>query len=131
MAAILLNPTERLIGSVVDIDRATLLDSWRLTVRLRDPFPAGVSVGMKVGSLIEVGEIKDAVYFERPANARGNSDMPLFVIEPNGEFARRVSVRFGRQSGALIQVLDGLLPGDKVIVTDTTKWNSHSRLRIK
>jgi multidrug efflux pump subunit AcrA (membrane-fusion protein) len=131
MAAILLNPTDRLIGSVVDIDRATLLDSLRLTVRSREPFPPGVSVGMKVGSLIEIGEIKDAVYFERPANAHANSEMPLFVVEPNGEFAKRVAVRFGRQSGALLQILDGLSPGDRVIVTDTTKWNSNSRLRIK
>jgi HlyD family secretion protein len=52
-------------------------------------------------------------------------------MEPNREFAKRAIVRFGRQSGALIQVVSGLSPGDLVIVTDTTKWNSNERLRIK
>ena len=124
-------PPAVLTGSVVDIDRATLIDSWKLTVRLRDSFPAGVTVGTKAGSLIEVGELKDVVYFERPANARPHTAMPLFVVDPEGSVARRTSVRFGVQSGALIQILSGLSPGDLVIVTDTAKWNSHQLLRLR
>lgn len=57
--------------------------------------------------------------------------MPLFVVDPNGTVARRRSVRFGVQSGALLQILSGLSPGDLVIVTDTTKWNSHPLIRLK
>jgi hypothetical protein len=130
-ASVQVRPPEVTIGSVVDIDRATRLDSWKLTIRLNEPFPADAAVGIKVGSLIEVGELKDVVYFERPASARPNAEMPLFVLEPNGEFAKRTTVRFGRQSGALIQIVSGLSPGDMVIVTDTSKWNSQERLRIK
>ena len=130
-ASVQVKPPEVMIGSVVDLDRATRLDSWKLTIRLNEPFPADAAVGVKVGSLIEVGELKDVVYFERPATARANAEMPLFVLEPNGEFAKRTTVRFGRQSGALIQIVSGLSPGDMVIVTDTSKWNSQERLRIK
>jgi hypothetical protein len=130
-ASVQVKPPEVMIGSIVDIDRATLLDSWKVTIRLKEPFSADATVGTKVGSLIEVGEMKDVVYFERPASARPNTEMPLFVVEQNGEFAKRTSVRFGRQSGALIQIISGLSPGDLVIVTDTAKWNSHERLRIK
>jgi hypothetical protein len=124
-------PPEVLIGSLVDIDRATLLDSWKLTIRLNEPFSEDASVGTKVGTLIEVGELKDVVYFERPASANSNAEMPLFVLESNGEFAKRTTVRFGRESGALIQVISGLAPGDRVIVPDTTKWNGYERLRLK
>jgi hypothetical protein len=130
-ASVQVKPPEVMIGSIVDIDRATLLDSWKVTIRLKEPFSADATVGTKVGSLIEVGEMKDVVYFERPASARPNTEMPLFVVEQNGEFAKRTSVRFGRQSGALIQIISGLSPGDLVIVTDTAKWNSYERLRIK
>src|ERR1051326_9184048 len=111
-ASVQVKPPEVMIGSVVDLDRATRLDSWKLTIRLNEPFPADAAVGVKVGSLIEVGELKDVVYFERPATARANAEMPLFVLEPNGEFAKRAAVRFGRQSGALIQIVSGLSPGD-------------------
>lgn len=130
-ASVQVKPPEVMIGSIVDMDRATLLDSYKLTIRLKDSFLADATVGKKVGSLIEVGELKDVVYFEKPASARPNTEMPLFVLEPNGEFARRTMVRFGRQSGGLIQIVSGLLPDDLVIVTDTAKWNSHERLRLR
>lgn len=130
-ASVQVRPPAVMIGSVVDVDRATRPDSWKLTIRLNGPFPADAALGAKVGSLIEVGELKDVIYFERPASARANAETPLFVLEPNGEFAKRTTVRFGRQSGALIQIVSGLLPGDKVIVTDTSQWNSQERLRIK
>jgi HlyD family secretion protein len=130
-ASVQVRPPEVMMGRVVDVDRATRLDSWKLTIRLNEPFPADAAVGAKVGSLIEVGELKDVVYFERPASARANAEMPLFVLEQNGEFAKRTIVRFGRESGALIQIVSGLSPGDMVIVTDTSKWNSQERLRLK
>jgi hypothetical protein len=130
-ASVQVKPPEVMIGSVVDVDRATRLDSWQVTIRLNQPFPAGAALGAKVDSLIEVGELKDVIYFERPASAHANAEMPLFVLEPNGEFARRTTVRFGLQSGALIQIVSGLSPGDMVIVTDTSQWNSQGRLRIK
>lgn len=130
-ASVQVRAPEVMIGTIVDIDRATLLDSWKLTIRLKEPFPEGATLGMKVGSLVEVGELKDVVYFEKPASARPNTEMPLFVLEPSGEFARRAIVRFGLQSGALIQIVGGLSAGDSVIVTDTAKWNSYERLRIK
>lgn len=129
-AVVLISQAERMMGSIVDIDRATLLDAWKVTIRLKESFPAGVEAGRKVGTLIEIGELKDAVYLEKPGNSHANSEMFLFVIQPDGE-AVRTSVRFGRESGALIQVISGLTPGDRVIVTDTTKWNSRERIRIK
>jgi hypothetical protein len=48
-ASVQIRPPEVMIGIVVDIDRATLLDSWKLTIRLKEPFPADATVGMKVG----------------------------------------------------------------------------------
>jgi hypothetical protein len=130
-ASVQVKPPEVMTGTVIDMDRATQLDTYKLTIRLKEPFPSEATVGQKVGTLIEVGTLRDAIYFERPATARADSEMPLFVLEPNGQFARRTIVRFGRQSGGLIQVVSGLSPDDLVIVTDTTRWNSYERVRLK
>ena len=130
-ASVQVKPPDVMIGSVVDMDRATLLDAYKVTIRLKEPFPDDATVGKKVGTLIEVGALKDVIYFEKPATAQPNSEMPLFVVETNGEFAKRTTVRFGRQSGALIQIVSGLKPNDMVIVTDTTKWGAYERIRLK
>lgn len=120
-----------MIGRIIDLDRATLLDAWKAKIRLDTPFPPDSRVGTKVDALIEVGELKDVMYFERPATARPDTEMSLFVVAPKGELATRKLVRFGRESGALIQIISGLAPGDMVIVTDTSKWTTSDRIRLK
>jgi hypothetical protein len=130
-ASIQIKPPNVLLGKVVALDRAGPGNFRKVKIELSVSLPADTAMGTKVGSLIEVGELTDVVFFARPANSRPNSEMALFVIEPNEQFAKRTTVRFGRQSGPLIQIISGLSPGDHVIVTDTSKWRSYERLRLK
>src|SRR5262249_1393269 len=123
-----LNQTpEVMTGSVVDIDRARLLEADHA---LEGCVSGGVIVGRNVGTLIEVGALKDALYLEKPANTRANTEAYLFAIRPGG-FALRKLVRYGRESGALNPVVSGLSAGARVIVIDTAKWSSYERVRPK
>jgi hypothetical protein len=87
-------------------------------------------IGVKVRALIVSRELKDVVFFARPADSRPNSTARIFVVE-DASHARRVTVRYGEVSGPLIQVLDGLTPGDKVIVTDMSKWVHLPSVRLE
>jgi HlyD family secretion protein len=129
-ASIQIKPPDVLTGGVVGLDRAGPSGVTKVRIELSRAFPPKAVVGTKLGTLIEVGELSNVVFFARPAAARANSKMLLFVIEPNGEFAKRTAVRFGRQSGPWIEILSGLSPGDRVIVTDTSTW-THERVRLK
>jgi hypothetical protein len=100
-------------------------------VEFVDALPEGAAVGSRIGALIEVGAMKNVVFFGRPAGSVANSTATVFVLEEKTSFARRVVVRYGVRSGPLIQVLDGLAPGDKVIVTDMSKWAKAPRIRIE
>jgi multidrug efflux pump subunit AcrA (membrane-fusion protein) len=130
-ASVQIEPPAVLTGKVIDIKPVAESGFTNVKIELGEPLPKEVTLGKSLGSLIEAGELKDVVFFAKPANARPNTEMPLFVIEPNGQFARRTRVRFGVQSGPLIQVLSGLSPGDRVIVTDTSKFESYERLKLK
>ncbi|EQD68182.1 hypothetical protein B1B_05661, partial [mine drainage metagenome] len=48
-----------------------------------------------------------------------------------GRAAVPVSVRFGRASSNTIQILEGLKPGDQVIVSDTSGFAGAHRIRIR
>lgn len=130
-SSIQIQPPKILTGRVVQVLKGENGERSRCEVELSDALPAGISVRNKVNGLIEVGEIRDAVYFERPADSSANSDAYVFVIEPGDEYARRVSVRYGELSGPLIQILSGLSPGDRVIVTDMSQWRAYERVRLK
>ncbi len=79
---------------------------------------------------IVTDELKDVVFLGRPASARANTTATIFVLECDSR-ARRATVRYGAMSGPLVQELDGLAPGDKVIVTDMSKWADFPSVRLE
>ncbi len=108
----------------------TRTDAGNCEVEFADALPEGAVTGRKVGGLIVTDEMKDVVFFGRPAGSRPNSTATIFVLE-SSEHARRVTVHYGAMSGPLIQVLDGLAPSDRVIVTDMSKWADLARIRLE
>ena len=105
-------------------------DTGNCEVEFADSLPQGTVAGVKVGGLIAADEMKDVVFVGRPAGSRPNSTAAIFVLEGTSH-ARRVTVQYGAMSGPLIQVLHGLAPGDKVIVTDMSKWADIARVRLE
>src|SRR5437588_630399 len=63
--------------------------------------------------------------------ARPDSQLRLFRLSADGKSAERVPVRFGRASVALIEVLEGLAPGDRVLLSDTSVWDKYDRIRLR
>jgi hypothetical protein len=100
-------------------------------IALPQPLPEGTHVGTPVGALVDVGQASDIVFFERPADARPDTEATIFVIERGGEYVKRVAVKYGRQSGALMEIVGGLSPGDQVIVTDMSTFVGYDRIRLK
>jgi HlyD family secretion protein len=107
-------------------------DTLQVGIDFDENLPERTTVGTRVGALVETGEeLRDVVLFERPADAKPHSDSIIFVIEAGDEYAKRVTVRYGRQSGAQMEIISGLSPGDRVIVTDMSQWAGKARVRLK
>jgi multidrug efflux pump subunit AcrA (membrane-fusion protein) len=72
----------------------------------------------------------NVVMVGRPAFGQENSTVGIFKLMPNGE-AQRVNVKLGRASVNQIQVVDGLQPGDQVILSDMSQYDSFDRVQLK
>jgi len=92
--------------------------------------PEGTAVGTRIGALIDTREeLRDVVLFDRPADAKPNTESIIFVLDGD-EYAKRVTVHYGRQSGEQMEIISGLAPGERVIVTDMSPWAAYSRVRL-
>src|SRR5215831_3800735 len=121
-----------LAGIVKRLEGNTASDSIRVEIGFPGSLPEGTSAGTRIGALVDTGEeLNDIVLFDRPAGAKPNTESVIFLIEPGDEYAKRVNVRYGRQSGAQMEVISGLVPGDRVIVTDMSAWTAYPRVRVK
>ena len=66
----------------------------------------------------------------RPAFGQEQATVGLFRLAPGGGEATRVPVHLGRSSVNVIEIVDGLKEGDQVILSDTSAWDAHDRIRL-
>lgn len=117
-------------GSVIRIDPAVLNGTVMVDVDLEGTLPPGARPDLSVDGTIEIERLPDVLYVGRPAFGQPESDVRLFKLDPEGDSAQRVPVRLGRASVNLIEVQQGLNPGDKIILSDTSQWDEYDRLRL-
>ena len=118
-------------GVVVRIDPAVQNGTVQVDVDLTGPLPPGARPDLSVDGTIEIEKLSNVLYVGRPAFGQAESRTTLFRLDPDNETARRVPVELGRASVSLIEVSRGLEPGDQVILSDTSSYDQHDRLRLR
>jgi multidrug efflux pump subunit AcrA (membrane-fusion protein) len=118
-------------GRVVRIDPAVQNGTVTVEVAFADKLPPGSRPDMSVDGTIEVERLSDVLYMNRTVNGQSESRTGLFRLESDGQHAARVPVQLGRSSVSMVEVVDGLRVGDKVILSDMSEWDSHQRVRLR
>ena len=90
---------------------------FNIDLTFDDRRPANIRVGKSYQVRIELGNSEEALIVPRGNFYSHTNGRWLYKLDDSGEKATRVPVTLGRQSPSLFEVLDGLHPGDQVIVT--------------
>jgi HlyD family secretion protein len=117
-------------GRVLRIDPAAENGTVKVAIQLDAP-ATGVQPGQRLDATIDIEVLKDVVYVGRPIWGRPNAAATLYRIEADGRHAVRVPVRFGRSSVNQIEVTGGLVPGDRVILSDMSAYARFDRVELK
>jgi HlyD family secretion protein len=118
-------------GKVTRIDPAVQNGTVTVDVGLEGALPQGARPDLSVDGTIDLDRLADVLYVGRPALGNENSTISLFRLAPDGTTAVRVPVQVGRASVNSIQILEGLQPGDTVILSDMSRWDANDRLRME
>ena len=118
-------------GKVARIDPSVREGTVTVDVTLTGELPRGARPDLAVDGTIEIERIAETLYVGRPAFGQEQSTVGLFRLDPDGSHARRVQVQLGRSSVSTIEVVQGLAPGDEVILSETTRWDEFERIRLK
>ena len=117
-------------GRVARIDPAVHEGTVRLDVTLTGALPTGARPDLSVEGIIQLERLANVVYVARPAIGQDNRTVGIFKLDQNGQYATRTPVRLGRSSVNTIEIVAGLAPGDRVILSDTSQWDDHDRIRL-
>jgi len=117
-------------GTVSRIDPAVRGGSVTVDVRFTEALPPGARPDLSVDGTIVLEKLEDVVYVGLPVQGQANSQISLFKISADGKTAERVKVRLGNTSVNTVEILEGLKPGDQVILSDMSAQDGVDNIRI-
>lgn len=118
-------------GHVARVDPAVRDGAVTVDVSLTAELPASARFNMSVDGTVVIERVADVTYMTRPVAARPEERLALFRLDDAGDVAERVNVLVGRVSVKEVEVVEGLSPGDRVILSDLSAWDDHERLLLE
>jgi HlyD family secretion protein len=118
-------------GSVSRIDPSVQNGTVTVDVDISDSLPLGSRPDLSVDGTIELENLKDVLYVDRPVHGQSDSTIGLFKLIDEGSEAVRVNVKLGKSSVNTVEILQGLKPGDKVVLSDMSAWDAFDRIRLR
>jgi HlyD family secretion protein len=116
-------------GKVSRIDPASSNGTVGVDVILEGALPPGARPDLSVDGTVRLEELNDIIYVGRPAFGQENSSVSLFKVGADGE-AVRTTVKLGRSSVNTIEIVEGLQPGDQVILSDMSTYDEYQRVKL-
>ena len=118
-------------GTVARVDPSVQGGTVAVEVRIDDELPDGARPDLAVDGTIEIERLVDVLYVGRPVQSQENATVGLYRLDPDEDHARRVQVDLGRASVETIEIINGLVEGDQVILSDTSRWDENEKIRLR
>ena len=116
-------------GRVSRIDPASANGTVGVDISLDGALPPGARPDLSVDGTVRLEQLNNVIFVGRPAFGQEESTIMLFKLDANGE-AHRTKVVLGRSSVNQIEIREGLQPGDQVILSDMSSYDSFDRVRL-
>jgi len=117
-------------GHVSRIDPSSVGGTVGVDVIMDGELPAGARPDLSVDGTIQLERLDNIIYVGRPAFGQENSTVTIFKVGASGE-AIATKVKLGRASVNTIEVIEGLTPGDQVILSDMSQFDAFDRVQLK
>lgn len=124
------NPDAPIIhGTVARISPNVVNAAVPVTVHLQGKMPKGTRPQMAVTGIIRVSRMNHVLHVARPVGVQPESKGTVYVLSPDKDAATRRAVQFGLASSRGIQVVSGLTAGERIVLSDTSRWGPRMRIR--
>ena len=117
-------------GAVSRVDPAVSDGLVTVEVNIHGEFPKGARPELPVEGIIFVSQIERTLFVEKPVYARSDSQVAVYRVGPDGKYAHRTDVLFGKVSVNHAQIVEGLSAGDRIILSDSSAWQDHERVLL-
>lgn len=122
--------SNKLTGFVSRVDPAVVNGKVKVEITITAPLPPEARPDLSVDGEIKITEIQKTLYVQRPLFSQSFSESILFKVSKDETVANPILVSMGAGSINEIQILEGLEAGDKIIVSNPTRFEDTNQIRI-
>ncbi len=93
--------------------------------------PDNIRSGQTYYMNLQLGQPAEAIIIPRGSFYQSTGGVWIYVLDTEGKTARKRNIRIGRQNPQYYEVLEGLDPGEKVIVSNYDSYGNNDLLILK
>jgi HlyD family secretion protein len=95
------------------------------------PYPENIRTGQSYQLRLELGESQNATVIPKGGFFQSTGGQWIFVINESGSTAKKRQIRIGRQNPQYYEILEGLHPGEKVIISGYELFGNNEEIVLK
>ncbi|HQU73788.1 MAG TPA: efflux RND transporter periplasmic adaptor subunit [Calditrichia bacterium] len=107
-----------------------LNNQFDVEMRFLQHAPDGLRRGQSVVVELRLGEREKALWVARGSFYQDTGGRWVYVLDPSGNSATRREVRLGRQNPGQFEILEGLVPGEKVITSSYVNFDRADKINL-
>jgi len=105
--------------------------TFKIDMIFRDSMPDNIRTGQTYYISLQLGQPKVSVLVPIGGFFQETGGQWIFVLDPSESFATKRSISIGRKNPKYYEVLEGLKPGEKVIVSGYETFGKNEKLILK
>lgn len=122
--------SEKLEGMVSSVTPLSKNGVISFTVQLQDDSHRRLRSGLKTDVYVMNAVKEDVMRLANASYYVGRGEYELFVRTSDSELVKR-KVQLGDSNFEFVEVVSGLQPGDRVVVSDMSQYRNKSKLKVK
>ena len=105
--------------------------TFKVDLHFKGHAPQGITVGQAIDMRLELGGAATALMLPNGPFYQDTGGQWAFVLSPDGKYAVRRRIELGRRNPDHVEVLDGLEPGERVIVSSYQGFEHVERVELE
>lgn len=122
--------SEKLEGQVSSVTPLSKNGVISFTVQLEDDSNRRLRSGLKTDVYVMNAVKEDVLRIANSSYYVGRGDYHLFVLDGSDELVKR-KVRLGDSNFEYVEVVSGLQPGDRVVISDMSQYKNKNKLKLR
>lgn len=117
-------------GYVSRVEPMVVNGRIQVEVTLNSELTANARPELNIAGRISIGTLKDVLYIEKPINSKPGAQANLYRLDESGQSAAATLVQYGAETKDVIQIVSGAKVNQRFILSDMSRWQSHSALSL-